>query len=339
MSEKKNQLIQLILPVFLIVVFIFSINVGSYRISLNDIIKILFDGIGGSPRTDDAFLVIWRIRLPRSIMALLAGFGLAVCGSVMQSVLDNPMASPFTLGISSGAGFGAALAILYNISFIQGPLFIVFNAFIFALITSIIVFSFSSRYNASPETMVLTGIGLAYMFSALTILLEYFSSPEAVYNLQFWIHGSLGKATWSKISLIAILQLISIPVLLLQALNLDIMAYGEDQATSLGVNVRNTRLVSAGLVSLVAAGIVCFTGVIGFVGLVSPHIARILLGNKNRQVMIFGGTIGALTLLLADLASSMIMPPLILPIGAITSLLGAPFFLYLIQKRRRFNGS
>ena len=139
--------------------------------------------------------------------------------------------------------------------------------------------------------------------------------------------------------MIAILQLISIPVLLLQALNLDIMAYGEDQATSLGVNVRNTRLVSAGLVSLVAAGIVCFTGVIGFVGLVSPHIARILLGNKNRQVMIFGGTIGALTLLLADLASSMIMPPLILPIGAITSLLGAPFFLYLIQKRRRFNGS
>jgi iron complex transport system permease protein len=339
MSEKKKKLIQLILPVSLLVVFIFSINVGSYRISLNDIIKILFDGIGGSPRTDDAFLVIWRIRLPRLIMALLAGFGLAVCGSVMQSVLDNPMASPFTLGISSGASFGAALAILYNISFIQGQLFIVFNAFIFALITSIIVFSFSSRYNASPETMVLTGIGLAYFFSALTILLEYFSSPEAVYNLQFWIHGSLGKATWSKISLIAILQLISIPVLLLQALNLDIMAYGEDQATSLGVNVRNTRLVSAGLVSLVAACIVCFTGVIGFVGLVSPHIARILLGNKNRQVMFFGGIIGALTLLLADLASSMVMPPLILPIGAITSLLGAPFFIFLIQKRRRLNGS
>jgi len=339
MSEKRKQLIQLILPVSLLAVFIFSINVGSYRISLNDIIKILFDGIRRSPRTDDAFLVIWRIRLPRSIMALLAGFGLAVCGSVMQSVLDNPMASPFTLGISSGASFGAALAILYNISFIQGQLFIVFNAFIFALITSIIVFSLSSRFNASPETMVLTGIGLAYLFSALTILLEYFSSPEAVYNLQFWIHGSLGKATWSKITLIAILQMISIPVLLLQALNLDIMAYGEDQATSLGVNVRNTRLVSAGLVSLVAACIVCFTGVIGFIGLVSPHFARILLGNKNRQVMIFGGIIGALTLLLTDMASSMIMPPLILPIGAITSLIGAPFFIYLMQKRRRFNGS
>lgn len=339
MSEKKKQLIQLILLVSLLAAFILSINVGSYRISLNDIIKILFDGIGGSPRTDDAFLVIWRIRLPRSIMALLAGFGLAVCGSVMQSVLDNPMASPFTLGVSSGASFGAALAILYNISFIQGQLFIVFNAFIFALLTSIVVFSLSSRYNASPETMVLTGIGLAYLFSASTILLEYFSSPEAVYNLQFWIHGSLGKATWSKISLIAILQLLSIPVLLLQALNLDIMAYGEDQATSLGVNVKTTRLVSAGLVSLVAASIVCFTGVIGFIGLVSPHIARILLGNKNRQVMIFGGVIGALTLLVADMASSLIMPPLILPIGAITSLLGAPFFIYLMQKRRRFNGS
>ena len=187
--------------------------------------------------------------------------------------------------------------------------------------------------------MVLTGIGLAYLFSASTILLEYFSSPEAVYNLQFWIHGSLGKATWIKISLMAILQMISIPVLLLQALNLDIMAYGEDQATSLGVNVKTTRLVSAGLVSLVAASIVCFTGVIGFVGLVSPHIARILLVNQNRQVMIFGGIIGALSLLLADMASSMIMPPLILPIGAITSLLGAPFFIYFMQKRRRFNGS
>jgi iron complex transport system permease protein len=339
MSEKKSRWLQPFLLIVLFGVVVFSINIGSYQIPLSEIVQILIDGLIRVPRIDDAFLVIWRIRLPRIIMASLAGYGLAVCGSVMQSVLDNPMASPYTLGISSGASFGAALAILLNISLVEGQYFIVFNAFVFALITSFIVFSFSSRFNASPETMVLTGIGLAYLFSAFTILLEYFSSPEAVYNLQFWINGSLGKATWSKIILVAFVQLLSIPVLYLKALDLDVMAYGGEQATSLGVDVRRTRILSAGLVSVIAASIVSFTGVIGFIGLVSPHLARILLGNENRRIMIYGGVIGAILLVVSDMVSSQIMAPLILPIGAITSLLGAPFFIYLIQKRRKFNGS
>ena len=339
MSGKRSKGIQSVLLLILFVVISLSINIGSYKIPLKEIIQILVDGMLAIPRSDDPFLVIWRIRLPRVFMASLAGFGLAICGSVMQSVLDNPMASPYTLGISSGASFGAALAILLNLSLIEGQYFIVFNSFVFAILTSFIVFSFSSRFNASPETMVLTGIGLAYLFSAFTILLEYFSSPEAVYNLQFWINGSLGRATWSKLSIVALIQLISIPILYLKALNLDILSYGEEQATSLGVDVRGTRLLSAGLVSLIAASIVSFTGVIGFVGLVAPHLARMLLGNENRKIMIFGGVIGAIVLVVADIVSTQLMPPLILPIGAITSLLGAPFFIYLIQRRRKINGA
>lgn len=339
MSKKRSRTIQPVLPLALITVIVLAINIGAYSIPINEIIQIIVDGVLDVPRSDDSFLVIWRIRLPRIIMASLTGFGLAVCGSVMQSVLDNPMASPYTLGISSGASFGAALAILLNLTIIQGQYFIVFNSFAFAILTSVIVFSFSSRFNASPETMVLTGIGLAYMFSAFTILLEYFSSPEAVYNLQFWINGSLGRATWSKISIIALIQFVSVPFLYLKALSLDILSYGEEQATSLGVDVRNTRLMSAGLVSLIAASIVSFTGVIGFIGLVAPHLARILLGNENRKVMVYGGIIGAIVLVVADIVSTQIMPPLIMPIGAITSLLGAPFFIYLIQIRRKINGS
>ena len=336
---RTRQAISFVLPILLLLIILISINIGPYEVSPKEIIQIIFDGLTRRPRTDNAFLVIWRMRLPRILMAMLTGFGLAVCGSTMQNVLDNPMASPFTLGISSGASFGAALAILLQIYFIQGPYFIVFNAFIFALITSIIVFTISSRYNASPETMILTGIGLSFLFSALTILLEYFSSPEAVYNLQFWIHGSLGKATWDKLGIIFFIQVFTIPILYWKALNLDIMAYGEDQATSLGVNVKTTRLLTAGLISIIAASIICFTGVIGFIGLVSPHIARILLGNKSRTVLVYSGVIGSLLLICSDILSSTVMPPLVLPIGAITSLIGAPFFLYLIQKRRRFQNA
>lgn len=339
MIRKREQIILLFLILVLVSSILIAINIGPYQISVSNIITIIIDGINQMPRTDDAFLVIWRIRLPRIVITLLAGFGLSVCGSVMQSILDNPMASPYTLGISSGASFGAALAILYNITFIEGQYFIVFNAFIFALLTSILVFTFSSRYNASPETMVLTGIGLAYLFSALTILLEYFASPEAVYNLQFWINGSLGKATWPKLKIIAVIELVAVPIIYLKALDLDILAYGEEQATSLGVNIKYTRIISAGLVSIISASIVSFTGIIGFIGLVAPHIARIIFGNENRKVMITGGIIGSILLLFSDIISSQILPPLILPIGAITSLIGAPFFIYLIQKRRRSYGS
>jgi iron complex transport system permease protein len=337
--KPSSKAIEILLPFIFLVAVILSINIGPYEVGPYEILRIIVDGINHVPRSDNAFLVIWRIRLPRTILAVVTGIGLAICGTIMQNVLDNPMASPFTLGISSGASFGAALAILLQFYFIQGTYFIVFNAFIFALITSVVVFTISSRYNASPETMILTGIGLSFLFSALTILLEYFSSPEAVYNLQFWIHGSLGKATWEKIGIISIIQILAIPILYWKALNLDIMAYGEDQATSLGINVKNTRILSAGLVSIIAASIVCFTGVIGFIGLVSPHIIRIFLGNNSRKLIIFSGITGAALLLFSDIVSSLLAPPLILPIGAITSLIGAPFFLYLIQKRRRFGNA
>jgi len=337
--KTSSKAIEFLFPLIFLIAVVLSINIGPYDVEPIEILRIIMDGIKQVPRSDNAFLVIWRIRLPRTILAVVTGVGLAICGTIMQSVLDNPMASPFTLGISSGASFGAALAILLEFYLIQGTYFIVFNAFIFALVTSIVVFTISSRYNASPETMVLTGIGLSFLFSSLTILLEYFSSSEAVYNLQFWIHGSLGKATWEKIGIISIIQMLTIPVLYWKALNLDVMAYGEDQATSLGINVKNTRILSAGLVSIIAASIVCFTGVIGFIGLVSPHIVRIFIGSNSRKVIVFSGLTGASLLVLSDIVSSMIMPPLILPIGAITSLIGAPFFLYLIQKRRRFGNA
>ena len=329
-----------IIPIvtLLLIVFI-STNVGSYPVSFNDLIKIFIDRIKGVARSDDPYIVIWRIRLPRIIMALLAGFGLGLCGSVMQSVLNNPMASPFTLGISSGAGFGAALAILFNISFLSGTYFIVFNAFFFSMASSLLIFIFSSRYKVIPETLVLTGIGLSYLFSASTILLEYFSSPEAIYNLQFWINGSLSKATWDKIIIVAFIQLISIPIVYLKGLDLDIMSYSDEQAFSLGIDVEQTRILLAGLVSLITSSIVCFTGVIGFIGLIAPHISRMLFGNENRCVMINSGIIGATLLILSDIVSSSVIPPLILPIGAVTALLGAPFFIYLIQSRSRLHVS
>ena len=282
-----------------------------------------------------ADVCVWDLRLPRILMGTVAGAGLGIAGCVMQSVLRNPLASPYTLGISSGAGFGASLAILTCAGRVGGKYLVIGNAFVFALLSAFIIIGLSSRKGATPEAIILSGIALTFLFNAGTTLLQYFGHPEKVKIVVFWLVGSLDKGTWHTLPLVTIVLAGCIPLVLWKSWDLNVMASGDETAKSLGVNVERVRISTMVTVSLLVAGIVCFTGTIGFIGLVAPHICRIVIGGDNRFLLPASGVVGAAILVVADTVARTVMAPIILPVGVMTAFMGAPLFLYLIMSRRK----
>ena len=282
-----------------------------------------------------ADVCVWNLRLPRILLGILAGIGLGLAGAVMQGILRNPLASPYTLGISSGAGFGASLAILAGAGFVGGKYLIIGNAFVFALLVSFIILALSSRKGATPETMILAGIAMMYLFSAMTTILQYFGEAEAVKEAVFWMVGDLNRASWPVLTLVAGALACCTPLLMMRSWDLNVMGAGDETAKSLGVNVKRTRIVTMVVSTLLVATIVCFTGTIGFIGLVAPHMTRLAIGGDNRYVLPVSGLLGAVILISADLVARRIIAPVILPVGAVTAFMGAPLFLYLIMRRRR----
>ena len=311
-----------------------SATLGSYSISVVEVYSILWHGLFQNPETTKE-IVVWDLRLPRILLGILAGIGLAIAGTAMQGVVRNPLASPYTLGIASAAGFGAAVAILLGAGFVTGQYLIIANAFIFALLSSFIIYGLSRRKGATPETMILAGIALMYLFSAMTGILQYFGEAEAVKEVVFWMFGSLGRATWDKLFFVFVILAICVPILMSKSWDLNTLGAGDESAKSLGVNVEQTRVVCFTLASLVTAGIICFTGTIGFIGLVAPHMCRMVIGGDNRYLIPASGLFGAALLLGADTVARTIIAPTILPVGLITAFLGVPLFLYLILRRRR----
>lgn len=278
--------------------------------------------------------VVWDIRLPRVLFGIFSGAGLGMAGAVMQVVLKNPLASPYTLGISSAAGFGAALAILTGNGFL-GNYLVAGNAFIFALISSFVIVGVSGLKGTSSETMILTGIAIMYLFSACTTLMEYFADPEAVKGVVFWMVGNLGKASWEKLTVLLSVLAVCIPVLIWKSWDLNLIASGDEAAKSLGIEVEGLRNLSLIIVSLLVACIVAFTGTIGFVGLVAPHVTRMIIGGDNKFTLPGSALMGGILLTGADIFSRHMMPPVILPIGVMTSFMGIPLFFFLIIKRRK----
>jgi iron complex transport system permease protein len=282
-----------------------------------------------------ADVCIWNLRLPRIFMGIVAGFGLGIAGCVTQAILKNPLASPYTLGISSGAGFGASLAILTGAGIFGGDYLVIGNAFLFALLCSFIILGLSNRKGATPETMILAGIAMMYLFAAMTTILQYFGEAEAVKEAVFWTVGDLDRASWPRVTIITGALACFFPLLMFKSLDLNLMAAGDETAASLGVNVKRTRIILMAVTTLLVACIVCFTGTIGFIGLVAPHLARIVIGGDNRFVLPVSGLFGTLLLISADLVARRVLAPIILPVGAITAFMGAPLFLYMIMKRKR----
>ena len=279
--------------------------------------------------------VVWQIRLPLILGAILAGFGLGACGCVMQAVLKNPMASPFTLGISSGAHFGVSVAAVLGVTVLDGPYFLVGNAFVCALFCSGLIIALSTLKGATSETLILAGIAVNYLFQAANQIFSHIASDEQRTVMSYWGMGSLNDLNWNSMLFLASVSAVCLPLLCCRAWDLNLMTVGDESAKSMGVEANRIRVLIMAVASLLVAAIVSFIGVIGFIGLVSPHIGRIILGNDHRYLIPAAGGIGGALLLIANAVSMNLLQSVVIPTGIIMSMIGVPLFMYLILKGKR----
>ncbi|WP_312284614.1 FecCD family ABC transporter permease [Yokenella regensburgei] len=281
-------------------------------------------------------VIVLDIRLPYALMALLVGMALGLAGAEMQTILNNPLASPFTLGVSSAAAFGAALAIVLGIGLpgIPGHWFVPANAFLFALLSALMLDAITRWTRMATSGVVLFGIALVFTFNALVSVLQFVADEDTLQGLVFWTMGSLARASWQKLAVLLVAFALVMPFSLKSAWQLTALRLGEDRAMSFGINVRRLRLASLLRISLLAALSVAFVGPIGFIGLVAPHISRMLFGEDHRYYLPGSILTGGLVLSLASVASKNIFPGIIIPVGIVTSLVGVPFFLSIILRQR-----
>jgi iron complex transport system permease protein len=310
-----------------------DILVGPSNLSIGEVVAALL-----SPGAADSSsnVIVWTLRLPIALMAIVVGATLGAAGAEMQTVLDNPLASPYTLGVSTAAGFGAALAIVLGVGLapVSRDYLIPANAFLFSLLTCLLIFFIGKTQRVTSESMVLAGIALLFFFQALLSLLQYKASTEALQEIVFWLFGSLMKTTWPKLGLVTLFLAVILPLLTRDAWRLTALKLGDSKARGLGINVERLRLKTFALISLLTAIAVSFVGTIGFIGLVGPHIARMLVGEDQRYFLPMSALSGAALLSTASIGSKLIVPGAVFPIGVVTSLIGIPFFLSLLLSRR-----
>ena len=329
----------LFLVFLLFVIAIYSLSVGSMHLPAGKIINTFL-----RPVEKINEVVIWNIRFPRIFAAVIAGMGLAVAGCVMQSVLKNPLASPFTMGISQGAAFGAAFAIIVlglgmqginSSSIFNSPYVVTIFAFLGSLIGIVIILLLARFTGLSPEAMILAGIAMGTLFSSGTMFLQYFADDVEVASVVFWTFGDIGRVGKKDI---AVMSLVTIPALLYfisKRWDYNVLASGDETAKALGVNTEQLRFVGILVSALITSVAVAFLGIIGFIGLVSPHIVRRVIGGDHRFLIPASAIFGGILLLLADTLSRTIMSPIVLPVGILTSFMGVPLFIYLILKRSK----
>ncbi|MFH7326990.1 FecCD family ABC transporter permease [Desulfurivibrio sp. C05AmB] len=320
---------------------LFSLAVGSLPLSGGEILAVLWNG----DASGRAGHVVWNIRLPRTVAALLAGSGLGLAGVVMQNVLRNPLASPFTIGVSQGAAFGAAFAIIIlgageaqragaGVTIALSHL-VVIAAFCGAVLAVSLIMLLASLRGITTEAVILAGVALSAFFGASTMLLQYFADDMQVAATVFWTFGDLGKAGWPENALMALTLTVSLLYFLLARWNFNALQWGDEVAQSLGVRVKRLRLCALLISALTVAVATSFLGIIGFIGLMAPHLTRLLVGGDYRFLVLGSALTGALLLLLSDLIARTVMTPVILPVGIVTSFAGAPLFFYLLIRRGR----
>lgn len=312
----------------------FDIVTGPAMLSVQDVAYALFF----PARVSGATLVIVRsMRLPIAFMAIAVGGSLGLAGAVMQTILGNPLASPYTLGVGAGASFGASLAIITGFSIFPalGEYIVSINAFFFSMLVCLAIYALGRMRGMSSDTMVLAGIALLFIFQALQALLQYGASAGQIQTVVFWSFGSLQKANWIKLAIVAIVLAVCLPLIMSRSWAYTAILLGDEKAQSLGIHTDRLKLFSFVLISLLAAVSVCFVGTIGFIGLAGPHIARMLVGEEQRFYIPVSTIGGALLLSAASVISKCIMPGIVFPIGIITSIIGVPFFFLLVIKKRR----
>ncbi|QOV66282.1 FecCD family ABC transporter permease [Kosakonia pseudosacchari] len=281
-------------------------------------------------------VIVWDIRMPYALMAIIVGLTLGLAGAEMQTILNNPLASPFTLGVSSAAAFGAALAIVLGIGIpgVPAQWFISANAFFFALLAALLLDGITRWTQVATSGVVLFGIALVFTFNALVSMLQFIANEDTLQGLVFWTMGSIARASWEKLGILLLALSVILPLSMLSSWKLTSLRLGEDRAISFGINVRRLRLATLLRISILSALSVAFVGPIGFIGLVAPHIARMVFGEDHRFYLPGSALTGALVLSLASIVSKNLIDGVIIPVGIVTSLVGVPFFITIIVRHR-----
>jgi iron complex transport system permease protein len=337
----RKMLLILILALLTVFLGIFAICAGSAELTPGQVVMTLLH-----KGNESSELIIWNIRLPRILAALITGAALAVAGCVMQNILRNPLASPFTLGISQGAAFGAAFAIVVlgagsiqtsstDSVLINNPYILTISAFIFSMTATLVILFLSSLVGITPESMVLSGVALGSLFAAATTLIQYFAADVQVAAIVYWTFGDLGRASWPDVKILFFLVVLALLYFMLRRWDYNALDSGEETAKGLGVDVEKLRVYGMLLSCLVTSVTVAFFGIIGFICLVAPHMMRRMIGGDHRFLLPGSAVMGCLLLLASDTLARTIIKPVILPVGAVTSFLGAPVFLYLLSRRFR----
>lgn len=335
-TKRKGLRALICLVVCLVMSLIVDVLSGPGNFSFSDVFDSL---VSGGSSNASLNIVIWDIRLPIAVLAILVGAMLGLSGALIQTILNNPLAEPFTLGISSAASFGAALAIVFGARYVSwdGSLLITLSAFFFAIFTSLLLYFFTRLRGASSQTLVLVGIALLFTFNALLSLLQFAATDTQLTQIVFWMMGSLNRASWVNVGICSLVFALIFPLFLHKSWSLTALRMGDDKAEALGVNVKVLRIEVLVGASLLAATTVSFVGIVGFVGLVGPHIARMLVGEDQRFFLPMAAVCGALIMSLTSYISKSVSPGVVYPIGIITALVGVPFFVSLILTVQRRN--
>ncbi len=351
-SEKKKKTLVLIFVVVLLIAIVVSLSLGAIHIPIADVLAVLFNQI--IPNTFELSKsyfsnIIINGREPRILLCVFTGLALGASGTVMQSLLRNPLVSPFTLGVSSAAAFGAAMAIAFGatifgsayygiveivgISFSSKTLITILFAFIFGTLSMILVLIIAKNNIASKSVLVLSGVVIGYLFQAGVSFAKYVSDDTALREIVNWLMGGMWGATWSSIVFVVPIVIVGIIILERRAVDMNTMSGGDDIAKSLGVDVVKLRRNLLIVCTLITSTCLAFTGVIGFIGLMAPHICRIIIGNDTKYLIPASALLGAIILLISDTVSRMIMSPQDIPVGIILYIIGGIFFIWLVTRK------
>ena len=352
-SKRRKVLFIAVLAALLVLVSVVALGVGAVDIPIIDTLKVLvnqvFPGLMDGPAESYYSTIIVQNREPRVLLAILTGASLAMSGVVMQGLLRNPLVSPFTLGLSSAASFGAAIALVigplvlgaayygsydfFGETITTKNLLIILLAFIFGMASIGLVLLIGRTQHLAQSVLVLSGIVVNYLFSAGISFMKYISEDNTLREVTLWLMGGMWGASWSSVIILIPLVLVCFILMERTTVDMNTLSGGDDVAKNLGVNVHKLRIYGLALSALVTSACLAFTGVIGFVGLMAPHICRMFIGNDHRYLLPASALMGALILLLSDTVARIIMRPTELPVGIIMYLIGGIFFIWLVTRK------
>ena len=322
------------------ILFFVSLCVGTRQLTVEEVFGLFFDHIRGNI-SDDPMVkyddhIVWDFRVPRAIFAIVAGIALSIGGAVMQSVMKNPLADPYTTGVSSGALFGVAVAMILGFSVGgTGNFGVIFNAILFAMVPIGLIVMMAPFFRKSPATLILAGVAVSYMFNSFTSLLMVSTDSATLSQVYSWLVGTFTDLTWNVLPLSLSITVVGLAILLPLSGKLNLMSLDDKDAKSLGLNIERLRIICLVILGCMTAVIISYVGIIGFVGLVVPHMIRMVLGADNKYLLPAAGAFGAVFLLGCDIISRSLAIGASIPVGVVTSAIGAPIFMYLIIRQKR----